>query len=105
MVKRQDPFPRTIGRVAAVIAVIVALCLPAGFFGLSYQYQIGAMRAEAQYSAAQTTQYIALNPEMWRFQVLRLNEMLGKELIEITLPEQRRILDASSQVIAESAGD
>ncbi|WP_059754047.1 putative bifunctional diguanylate cyclase/phosphodiesterase [Thiobacillus denitrificans] len=102
MVKRQDPFPRTIGRVATVIAVIVALCLPAGFFGLSYQYQVGAMRAEARYSAAQTTQYIVLNPEMWRFQVLRLNEMLGKDLTETTLPEQRRIVDASSQAVAAS---
>ena len=102
MVKRQDPFPRIIGRVAAVIAVIVALCLPAGFFALSYQYQVGAMRAEARYSAAQTTQYIVLNPEMWRFQVLLLNEMLGKDLTESTLPEQRRIVDASSQAVAAS---
>ena len=105
MVKRRDLFPRTISRVATVIAAIVALGLPGGYFGLSYQYQVGAMRAETQYSAAQATQYIALNPEMWRFQVLRLNEMLGKDLTGAGLPGQRRILDASSQLIAASASD
>ncbi|MHB1051609.1 MAG: putative bifunctional diguanylate cyclase/phosphodiesterase [Thiobacillus sp.] len=105
MVKRQDHLPRTISRVAIVIAAIVALGLPAGFWGLSYQYQVGAMRSEVQFSAAQATQYIVLNPEMWRFQVLRLNELLGKDITESTLPDQRRIVDASSQVIAASASD
>ncbi len=101
----QDHLSRTIGRIAIVIAAIVALSLPAGFFGLSYQYQIGTMRAEAQYSAAQTTQYIVLNPEMWHFQVLRLNEMIGKNFTETALPEQRKILDESSQVIVASVSD
>ena len=104
MVKRQDPLPRTISRVAIVIAAIVALGLPAGFWGVSYQYQVGAMRAEAQFSAAQATQYIALNPEMWRFQVLRLNELIADDQVDTDLPEQRRIVDASSQVIAASKG-
>jgi len=102
MVKRQDHLPRTISRVAIVIAAIVALGLPAGYWGLSYQYQVGAMRAEAQYSAAQVTQYIALNPEMWRYQVLRLDEMLGNDLTETALPERRRILDESSRIIVAS---
>lgn len=63
------------------------------------------MQAEAQYSAARVTQYIVLNPEMWRFQVIRLNELLANDLTETTLPEHRKIMDASGQVIAESASD
>lgn len=102
MVKRQDPLPRTISRVATVIAAIVALCLPGGYWGLSYQYQVGAMRAEAEFSAAQVTQYIALNPEMWRFQVLRLHELIAEDQVDAGLPERRRILDASGQVVAAS---
>ncbi|MGV8990532.1 MAG: putative bifunctional diguanylate cyclase/phosphodiesterase [Thiobacillus sp.] len=104
MVTRQDHLPRTITRVAIVIAAIVALCLPGGYLALSYQYQVGAMKAEAEYGAAQATQYIALNPEMWRFQVLRLNELIADDQIDTDLPEQRRIVDASSQVIVASKG-
>ncbi len=100
MLKDTGHLSRTISRVAIVIAAIVALSLPAGYFGLSYQYQVGAMRAAAQFGATQTTQYITLNPEMWRFQVLRLNELLRKDFTETKLREQRRILDASNQVIA-----
>lgn len=103
MVKHQDHLPRTIGRLAIVIATIVALSLPGGFWGVSYQYQVGAMRTETQYGAAQVTHYIALNPEMWHFQVLRLNELLENDFPETRLPEQRKILDASGQVIAQSA--
>jgi len=100
MVKRQDQLARTISRVAIAVAAVVAFCLPAGFFGLSYQYQIGAMRTEARFNAMQTTQYIALNPEMWRFQVLRLKELIEDDHTETELPEQRHILDASGQIIA-----
>ena len=100
MLKDTGHLSRTISRVAIIIAAIVALSLPAGYFGLSYQYQVGAMRAAAQFGATQTTQYITLNPEMWRFQVLRLNELLRKDFTETKLREQRRILDASNQVIA-----
>ena len=101
MATPQDHLPRTVRRVAIVIATIVALSLPGGYFGLSYQYQIGVMQAEAEFKATLTTQYIALNPDMWRFQVLRLNDLIGKDHAA-ALPEQRRILDASQQVIVSS---
>lgn len=103
MVQRQDQLPRTIGRLAIVIATIVALSLPGGFWAVSYQYQVGAMQTETQYGAAQVTHYITLNPEMWHFQVLRLTELLENDFTETRLPEQRKILDASGQVIAQSA--
>lgn len=105
MITHQDQLTRTISRVALVIAAIVALGLPGGYWALSYQYQVGAMKAEAEYSARHVTQYIVINPEMWRFQVVRLNELLANDLTEATLPEKRRILEISGQVVATSAGD
>ena len=102
MVKRQDPVARTISRVAIIIASIVAVCLPAGHFALSYQYQIGAMRSEARFTATLATRYIALNPEIWRYQVLRLNDLLGRDPAQSALPEQRRIFDEANRVIAAS---
>lgn len=85
-----------------VIAAIVALCLPGGYLGLSYQYQVGAMQSEAEFNAGRATQYIALNPDMWRFQVLQLTELVERDATGTELPERRRIVDASSQVVAAS---
>lgn len=102
MNKQQAPLPRTIGRVAMIIATIVAFCLPAGFFGLSYQYQIGSMQSESEFNATLTTQYITLNPDMWRFQEHRLHTLLEEGHTQSSLPEQRRILDASEKTIAST---
>lgn len=104
MAFRQDQLPRTISRVAIAIAAVVALGLPAGYFGLSYQYQVGSMQSEAHFNAALTTRYIVLNPEMWRFQTVRLNELLQDDHTETDLPKRRRILDVSGQPIASAEG-
>ncbi len=100
MAQQHDNLAATITRIAAAIAAIVALSLPAGYYGLSYQYQTGAMRSEADFNATLATQYVALNPDMWRFQEIRLQEMLDREATETELPEQRRILDEKNTVIA-----
>ena len=100
MAQQHDNLAATVIRIAAAIAVIVALSLPAGYYGLSHQYQIGAMRSEADFNAMLATQVIALNPDMWRFQQVRLKEMLDRDAPVIDLPEQRRILDEKNTVIA-----
>ena len=103
MAQQHDNLAATIIRIAAVIAAIVALCLPAGYYGLSHQYQTGAMRSEADFNAILATQYVALNPDMWHFQQIRLQEMLDRGATETELPEQRRILDEKNTVIAAGA--
>lgn len=102
MREEQDHLPHTIGRIAIVIAAIVALSLPGVFFGLSYQYQVGAMWAEAQYGATESTRYVTLNPEMWRFQAPRLQSLIENGGDETGSPEQRRIVDVSNQIVIES---
>lgn len=99
MKKSQSQISRTISRVAIVITIIIALCLPASFFALSYQYQIGAMQTEADFNATLTTQYITLNPEMWRFQEHRLRALLEKDFTQSDLPEHRSIIDATGQIV------
>ena len=103
MAQQHDNLAATITRIAAAIAAIVALSLPAGYYGLSHQYQIGSMRSEADFNATLATQYVALNPDMWRFQQVRLQDMLDRGAAEIDLPEQRRILDEKNTVIAAGA--
>ena len=97
-----DNLTTTLGRIAATVAAIVALCLPGGYFGLSYQYQLGSLQSETEFNATLATQIIALNPEMWRFQQVRLQDMLDREKVRTTLPERRRILDEGYDVVVSS---
>lgn len=92
----------TLGRIATVIAGIVALSLPIGYFGLTYQYQLGAMQSETQFNATLATQIISLNPEMWRFQQVRLQDMIDRDAADTLLPERRAILDDKLAVVVSS---
>lgn len=55
----------TISWIAAVVAVTVAIILPVGFFVISYQYQAGALHAEAGITALMLSQVINASPETW----------------------------------------
>ena len=103
MLKHQEHLPQIITRVAIVIATLVAFCLPVGYFALSYQYQTGGMQSAAEFNAKLTTQYIALNPDMWQFQVLRLKTLIETDHTDPRLPEQRRILNQAQQVIVTNS--
>lgn len=105
MAHPNDQVHGTISRVAIVISTVVAICLPMAYFGLAYQYQVGSMQSAAGFKATLTTQYIALNPEMWQFQVLRLNTVLDAQGEPGTAPEQRQILDQNFQIIGTNNTD
>ena len=87
---------------AGIAAVAVALAMPLVYFGLSYQHESAALATEAEINARIVTQLINANPEMWRFEELRLVELMSRRSGEGT-KETRRILDARNILIAESA--
>jgi hypothetical protein len=90
-----------IGWIAGVSAICVAIILPLVFFTLSYQNQVGALDAEAEINSRLASQVINANPEMWRFQELKLGEFL-KRRPRHGHPEIRRIFDNQRYLIAES---
>ena len=98
-----DNLTTTLGRIAGTVAVIVALCLPGGYFGLSYQYQRGSLQSETESNAKLAMQIIALNPEMWHFQQVRFQDMLEHHHMETSLPERLSILDDQNAVIFSSS--
>lgn len=102
MVRQHDTLPTTVIRVAAAVAVLVAVALPTAYFALSYQYQLGMMRSQAEFNAANANRYVALNPEMWRFQRVRLQELLDKEIVHGGLPERRTIFDLKGNPVVAS---
>ncbi|HXG51398.1 MAG TPA: histidine kinase dimerization/phospho-acceptor domain-containing protein [candidate division Zixibacteria bacterium] len=59
------------------------------------------MEAEAEINAALASQVVSANPEMWRFQVEKLEEFL-RQRPRKAHNETRRILDNDRQLVAES---
>lgn len=87
---------------AGIAAVVIALGMPLVYFGLSYQHESAALATEAEINARIVTQLINANPEMWRFEELRLVELMSRRPGKGT-KETRRILDTRNILIAESA--
>jgi len=87
---------------AGIAAVVVAIAMPIVYFGLSYQREAATLMTEAEINARIVTQLVNANPEMWRFEELRLVELMSRRPGKGT-KETRRILDIKNILIAESA--
>jgi two-component system, cell cycle sensor histidine kinase and response regulator CckA len=87
--------------VGITIAILVAAVLPVGYFALSFTYMRGALDTEAEINASAIGQVIKLNPELWRYEQARLEELLSRRP-RTGSAETRRIVDPSGIVVAES---
>lgn len=94
-------FATTTGRVAAASALVVALMIPLGYFTVSYRHHTAVLEAELELNAHLVSEMIKANPEIWRFQQLKLEEFL-KRRSRLKYAEVRRIFDANGNLIAES---
>ena len=88
--------------IAGVVAVAVTLFLPLGYFAVSYQYLAGSLESEAEMTSHIVTELINVNPELWRYEQLRLEELLTRRMQD-NHKETRRILDLQNRLVAESA--
>ncbi len=97
--------PTSIIRITTVItltlAILVALLLPVGYFALSYQNLTGKLEAEAEINAAMVARLIVANPELWRYETYRLDELLARRPLA-GRKELRRLLDMRGEEIAVS---
>lgn len=97
---------QSITRITTLIAGMLALALtvlaPAAYFAVSYQYLVGTLDAQAEISARNVSGLVIANPEMWRFEEVRLMELLERRPRD-GVPETRRILTPRKDLIAESA--
>ena len=83
------------------VAVLVALLLPLSYFGISYRYIAGAIETEAEITAGIVSGIISTNPVMWRYERVRLEELLSRRL-RAGHAQQARILDTERRPVAES---
>ncbi|MRR37791.1 diguanylate cyclase, partial [bacterium] len=63
---------------AGAITIAVSVLVPAGFFLVSYQYMLGSLDSQAEINARTVTQLVMANPGMWRYEEVRLMELLER---------------------------
>jgi signal transduction histidine kinase len=89
---------RFIDWVAASFALVLILLLPTGYYALSYQHLEGRLNLELHVKAQRVGLHINTQPELWRFEELRLISLLRGEGDETA--EFSQVLDLHGQVIS-----
>ncbi len=92
---------RIITIIAVLLALLVALLIPSGYFGLNYQIIKGKLETEAEVNSRLIAHLITDNPELWRYENARLDELLSRRPANGN-PEIRRITDMQGAVIASN---
>jgi len=83
------------------ISLLITVVVPVGYLLISYQYLRGVLDAQSMLSAEAVSGIVNSNPVMWRFEEVRLSELLERAASD-GVPESRRVLDANSDVIAKN---
>jgi len=81
--------------IAGVIAVLLSVLAPAGYFFISHQYMLGTLDTQAELNANIVTSLVMANPTMWQFEQIRLAELLERRSVA-SVPEGRRIFPSLS---------
>jgi PAS domain S-box-containing protein len=89
--------------VSAAALTAAALVLPSVLYAsLSYQRLVGSLEAEAELDALGIGRIIAVNPELWEYEHVRLREYLERRPRRGDR-ERRRIVSLRGALVAESA--
>jgi diguanylate cyclase len=83
-----------------ILTAIISIAVPVVIFFVSYQYTKGLLDARANLTAHEINRLIVSNPDRWRFEEIRLSEILERES-EDPAPELRRIVDLKGEIIAQ----
>lgn len=88
-------------RFTVVFSVVAALILPVGYFTISYQSLMAIMETEAEINSKLVSSLISANPDLWRYETIRIEELLARRPRAGTA-ETRRIIDVDNNLVAES---
>jgi signal transduction histidine kinase len=93
-------FTRVFGWMAGAVVAVLAAGLPAVHFSIAWKSLDAAMRTEAEIHAHEVSAIINRDPEMWKYETVRIDGILSAQL-ESREPEYRRILDGDGNVVGE----
>ncbi|NTV49066.1 MAG: diguanylate cyclase [Geobacteraceae bacterium] len=88
--------------VAWGISLLITILIPATYFFISYQHLRSELVVQSVLSANDVTDLIKSNPALWRYEELRLSEML-EQRSKSSVAESRIIYDTNSAVIASNS--
>lgn len=90
--------------IAGFISVSISILAPVGYFYVSRHYILINLSAENEMTASAITGIVAANPKTWRFEEIRVSEILHRR-DRPEFQETRRVLDSKGMVVAESVED
>lgn len=91
---------RVLTLVAALVALCVAVLMPAVVAYSSYQSQRSILQTEAEINARLLSQVVSANPDLWPAMTIRFESLLSKRPLDGT-PESRALLSVGGDVVAE----
>jgi signal transduction histidine kinase len=97
-----DKLARILVWIAGVVAIVITLAAPIGYFLLELQSHRGSLESEADLNARLLSPATGLGPEGLRFEKTGLEEFLARRP-RYGYPEARRVFDLQNHLIAERA--
>ncbi len=93
---------RTTNVMAIILSAIGAVLFPLIYFGLSYQYESAVLESEAQTFSYFLSGKIGENPDFWKYERDRLEELLSRHFSG-DHDDSRRIVDLTGSLIASNS--
>ncbi|HIJ97042.1 MAG TPA: EAL domain-containing protein [Desulfuromonadales bacterium] len=102
MNKASRPLQQMIMVLARGVSLLIALSVPAAYFFIAHQNLVSTLESQCVITGAAVNSIILSNPQMWRFEEVRLAELLERRAHD-GVPQFWTIRDKSGQVIAQSS--
>jgi signal transduction histidine kinase/ActR/RegA family two-component response regulator len=90
---------RGILALSGVLLGALALVAPLGYLLLTVRYEAGAMETEAAAVSQALSGLATANPDLWRYESVRLEEILARRMAP-GAPRRHRVLDRDGAVVA-----
>ncbi|BDU73027.1 hybrid sensor histidine kinase/response regulator [Mesoterricola silvestris] len=101
MMGAEARYPARAALFTTLFSLLAGLLLPAVFAALSLGNLKGIMETEAELNGGLLSRIIGANPELWRYETVRLEELLAGRDRSRT-PEARRLYDLKGGLVCES---
>lgn len=88
--------------IAFVAALFVTLLPPFLYFRYELQFESGSIASHVSVHADQVSQIIGRNPQMWRFETLRIDELLGNKRAD---EQSVRLVESDGSVVTKVGPD
>jgi diguanylate cyclase (GGDEF)-like protein len=95
------PFVALAKLAAAVLALVISIGFPAGYFYFGYEREKARINGEIELLARQVSQLISANPEYWQFETHRIAELI-RDRDHDAKANLHRVLDKRGEVVAQS---